>query len=110
LNTYTNVWQQPGDTATYQMPTAGQNSAAVTAFNRYMDSDALIVDGSYIRLKNIAISYDVPLQSKEIQCKIMLQGQNVLTFTPYKGGDPEFRFTGYLPPLRVLTAGVQLNF
>lgn len=106
----TNVWQQAGDNATYQMPTSGQNSAAVTAFNRYMDSDALIVDGSYIRLKNIAISYDVPLQSKGIQCKIMFQGQNVLTFTPYKGGDPEFRFTGYLPPLRVLTAGVQLNF
>jgi hypothetical protein len=39
-----------------------------------------------------------------------MQGQNVLTFTRYKGGDPEFRDTGYLPPLRVFSAGVQLSF
>jgi hypothetical protein len=105
-----NAWQQSGDVAPYQMNTSGTNSAAVNAYYRYVDSDAMIVDGSYIRLKNISLSYDLPLQHKGISCKLSLQGQNVLTFTPYKGGDPEFKNTGYLPPLRVLTAGVQLNF
>lgn len=105
-----NAWQQSGDVAPYQMNTSGTNSAAVNAYYRYVDSDAMIVDGSYIRLKNISLSYDLPLQDKGISCKLSLQGQNVLTFTPYKGGDPEFKNTGYLPPLRVLTAGVQLNF
>ncbi|WP_432670499.1 SusC/RagA family TonB-linked outer membrane protein [Flavobacterium sp. SM2513] len=107
---FTNTWQQPGDNANHQMPTAGTNSEATTAFSRYAASDAMIVDGSSIRLKNIALTYTLPLPQKGVDCKILLTGQNVLTFSPYKGGDPEFRFTGYLPPLRVLTAGIQLSF
>lgn len=104
------AWQQPGDSAPYQMYTTGANSAAATAFSRYAASDAMIVDGSYIRLKNIALSFALPLKSKEVNCKLVLQGQNVLTFTHYKGGDPEFKYTNYLPPLRVFTAGIQFNF
>lgn len=105
-----NAWQQAGDVAPYQMYTTGANSAAATAFSRYASSDAMIVDGSYIRLKNIALTYALPLGLKEVNCKLTLQGQNVLTFTHYKGGDPEFKYANYLPPLRVFTAGVQLNF
>jgi TonB-dependent starch-binding outer membrane protein SusC len=105
-----NVWQQTGDTAPYQMYTTGANSAAATAFSRYAASDAMIVDGSYIRLKNISLTYALPMFVKGVSCKLSLQGQNVLTFTNYKGGDPEFKYTNYLPPLRVFTAGVQLNF
>ncbi|MFN3753721.1 SusC/RagA family TonB-linked outer membrane protein [Flavobacterium sp.] len=104
-----NAWQQPGDVVPYQMNTSGANSAAVNAFYRYADSDAMIVDGSYVRLKNIALSYDLALQ-KGMSCRFSLQGQNVLTFTPYKGGDPEFKNLGFLPPLRVYTAGIQLTF
>ena len=106
-----NAWQQLGDQTPFQMNTSGQNGAAVNAYYYYVDSNAAIVDASYIRLKNIAVSYDVTLQTLQgVQCKLTLQGQNVLTFTPYKGGDPEFKYTGYLPPLRVFTAGVQLTF
>jgi TonB-linked SusC/RagA family outer membrane protein len=106
-----NAWQQLGDIKPFQMNTSGQNGNAVNAYYNYVDSDATIVDGSYIRLKNISLSYDLPLQMlKGVSCKLSFQGQNVLTFTPYKGGDPEFKYTGYLPPLRVYTAGVQLTF
>ncbi len=104
------AWQTAGDEAFYQLYSSGASSAAATAFSRFSDSNAMIVDGSYLRLKNIAISYDLPLKVKGVNCKISLQGQNVLTFTPYRGGDPEFRYTGFLPPLRVFTGGVQLNF
>jgi hypothetical protein len=105
-----NAWQLPGDQSTYQQNTTGANGEAVTAYYNYVASDANIVDGSYIRLKNIFLSYDLPLQEHTgVKCKLFLQGQNVLTFTPYKGGDPEFRYTGFLPPLKVWTAGVQLT-
>lgn len=104
------AWQTAGDEAFYQLYSSGASSVAATAFSRFSDSNAMIVDGSYLRLKNIAISYDLPLKVKGVNCKILLQGQNVLTFTPYRGGDPEFRYTGFLPPLRVFTGGVQLNF
>jgi hypothetical protein len=106
-----NSWQTPGDTTPYQQNTTGANNQAVTAFYNYRSSDAAIVDGSYIRLKNIALSYDLPLKmEKGIKCKLFFQGQNLMTFTPYKGGDPEFKYTGYLPPLKMYTIGVQLTF
>jgi TonB-linked SusC/RagA family outer membrane protein len=105
------AWRQPGDIALYQMNTSGQNTKAVSAYYNYIDSNAGIVDGSYLRLKNIALSYNVPLQNtKGVNCRISLLGQNLLTFTPYKGGDPEFKYTGFLPPLKIVTAGIQLTF
>ncbi|WP_116788561.1 SusC/RagA family TonB-linked outer membrane protein [Flavobacterium psychrotrophum] len=101
-------WQQPGATATHQLYTDGTNSAAVDAYYRYMESDAAISDASYIRLKNLSLSYQLPLDG--ISCKIFAQAQNLLTFTSYKGADPEFRATGFLPPLRVISAGIQCTF
>jgi TonB-linked SusC/RagA family outer membrane protein len=103
-------WQQPGDSGPYQVYTIGYNDEAVTADYLYSQSDASISDASFIRLKNIAFSYDLPLNLKTTQCKIMVQSQNLLTFTKYKDGDPEFTNYGYLPPLRVITAGIQLTF
>ncbi|MCI9843610.1 SusC/RagA family TonB-linked outer membrane protein [Flavobacterium pectinovorum] len=107
----TNAWTQAGDNGSFQINTSGQNSDAVNAYYNYIDSNSGIVDASYVRLKNIALSYDLPLSTiKGVRCRISLQGQNLLTFTPYKGGDPEFRYTGYLPPLKVCTAGIQVTF
>lgn len=105
-----NAWQQAGDASAYQLYTTGVDPAAVTAFGNYAYSDAAVADASFIRLKNVALWYDLPLALKELKCRLMLQGQNLLTITSYKGLDPEFRFAGYLPPLRVITAGVQLQF
>lgn len=106
-----NSWQQAGDQTPYQQLTTGLNSNVVTAYYRYSESDGAITDGSYIRLKNISLTYDLPLKMDEgIRCRLYLQGQNLLTFTKYKNGDPESKFNGYLPPLRFYTAGVQLTF
>jgi hypothetical protein len=41
---------------------------------------------------------------------LYVEGQNLLTFTPYKGSDPEFKTSGFLPPLRMLSAGMQFTF
>ncbi|KQW99406.1 SusC/RagA family TonB-linked outer membrane protein [Flavobacterium sp. Root420] len=103
-------WQQPGDPGPYQIYSAGYNLGAVMAYSRYGLSDATIVDASYIRLKNMAVSYDVPLHLKEVKCAVSIQGQNLLTFSPYKDGDPEFTNPGYLPPLKIITGGIQLTF
>ncbi len=106
-----NHWQSPGDSAPYQQYSSGANGAAVDAFYKYISSDAVITDASFIRLKNIALSYEVPKKwMKNVQCKVSLQGQNVLTFTSYKGGDPEFTALGFLPPLRIITSGIQVSF
>lgn len=103
-------WKQPGDMASYQIYTTGYNGAAINAQNRYSTSDAGIVDASYIRLKNVSLSYDIPFKSKGMSCRAILQGQNLLTFTSFVDGDPEFKNSGYLPPLKVMTAGIQFTF
>jgi TonB-linked SusC/RagA family outer membrane protein len=101
-------WQKAGDSKSYPIYTDGTNSAAVDAYYKYFESDAVISDASFVRLKNISLSYELPL--KDLQCKVFFEGQNVLTFTKYKGADPEFKSSGYLPPLRVLSAGIQFSF
>jgi TonB-linked SusC/RagA family outer membrane protein len=103
-------WQAPGDTSPYQIFTAGNNAAAVTAGSRFSESTAAISDASYIRLKNISLSYDLPLNGLKTKCRLFTQGQNLLTFTKYKDGDPEFISAGFLPPLKVITIGIQLTF
>ena len=103
-----NHWQQIGDNKPYPIYTDGSNSAAVDAYYKYFESDGVISDASFIRLKNISLLYELPF--KDLQCKVFFEGQNVLTFTKYAGADPEFKSSGYLPPLRVLSAGIQFSF
>ncbi|WP_431244497.1 SusC/RagA family TonB-linked outer membrane protein [Flavobacterium sp. P21] len=104
------AWLQSGDSRPYQIYTTGVNSAAVNADSYFSESDALISDSSFIRLKNIALTYQSPLSLTETSRKVILQGQNLLTFTKYKDGDPEFTSYGFLPPLKTVTAGIQLTF
>jgi len=103
-------WQQEGTAATYQQYSSGANAAATEAFSHFRQSNAAISDASFIRLKNISISYSLPEEwLPKLTCRIFIQGQNLLTITDYKGADPEYRNNG-LPPLRTITTGLQVNF
>jgi TonB-linked SusC/RagA family outer membrane protein len=57
-----------------------------------------VEDGSYIRLKNIALGYNLPLDiTQKIgmdNIRISISAQNLLTFTNYSGLDPEVNFLG----------------
>ena len=103
-------WQQAGDISSTQIYTSGFNSDALNANDQFVNSDAGISDASYIRLKTIALSYSLPEAVKGMQCKLNLQAQNLLTITPYKDGDPEFRSFNYLPPLRIISFGAEIKF
>ncbi|WP_281228067.1 SusC/RagA family TonB-linked outer membrane protein [Flavobacterium aquiphilum] len=103
-------WQQTGDTSFIQ-GYSNSNNLRSTAYTRFVQSDAAIGDASFIRLRNISLYYDVPKHwTKSFTCKVGLQGQNLLTFTHYKGIDPEFTSTGYLPPLKIFTSSLQIAF
>ena len=59
-------------------------------------STRFIEDGSYLRLKNIMLSYTIPEKALQSLTKgvvnnfrIYVSGQNILTFTNYSGFDPE---------------------
>lgn len=108
-------WRQPGDAASLQrLSVALSGNAAVTAQNLLKASDAIYSDASYIRLKNIALSYQLPaglLQKMKLSTvRIYGLGQNLLTLTKYKQSDPETQRIGNMPPLQTFTAGIQLIF
>ena len=54
-------------------------------------SDRWIEDGSYIRLRSVSLSYNIPIKRGAIKYTVLyLNGDNLVTFTKYKGYDPEF--------------------
>ncbi len=79
-------WKQPGDITDIPKPltAAGLNGS---------DNSRFLSDGSYMRLKNITLSYDIPksivAKAKLRSARIYATGQNLLTFTAYNGADPE---------------------
>ena len=86
-------WKSPGQITDIPRPSATSSNPAYKAFsNQYRYSDAAWGDASYIRLKNVALSYDlssVTEKWKVYGTSIYVQGQNLLTFTNYRGLDPE---------------------
>ena len=91
--------------------------------NARPDTDRWLEDGSYLRLRNVQVGYNLPtaligrigVQS----ANIYLSGQNLLTFTKYTGLDPDVTGVnifergldaGQYPALRILSAGVQFGF
>lgn len=55
-------------------------------------SDLWVEDGGYLRLKNVTVSYEVPLPAKVHffrALNVYVTGENLVTFTNYTGFDPE---------------------
>ena len=102
-----NVWSSDNPNGLY-MP---YHATASPQHSLFQMSDATVSDGSFIRLKNIQLSYRIPLRGKLIkEAKIYFQGQNLYTWTRYFGLDPEFSSLGFLPPLKTYSFGMQINF
>jgi hypothetical protein len=109
-----NRWQWEGQEtnmprATFQDP-----------MNNSRFSDRWIEDGSYLRLKTLTLSYNVPMKSEYLQgIQVWVQGNNLWTATKYLGSDPEFSMTsavlgqgidlGQLPKSTSIVAGIKLN-
>ncbi|MFV8465814.1 SusC/RagA family TonB-linked outer membrane protein [Flavobacterium sp. LB1P62] len=105
-----NHWPVNGPASETQLYTTGENGEALDAWSRYSNSSATISDASYIRLKSISISYTIPTKGSQIStARLYLQAQNLLTFTHYKGADPENQSSFFIPPLRQITLGIQLG-
>ncbi|PWJ40953.1 SusC/RagA family TonB-linked outer membrane protein [Sediminitomix flava] len=86
--------------------------------NGHQTSTRFLEDGSYLRLQNITLGYTLP---KHLTNKMGMQnfrvyavGENLLTFTDYKGYDPEVGVGGStglgIPGVAKLTLGVNVEF
>lgn len=106
-----NRWRKSGDIADFQRYTI--TTASLPYLYGVTYGDLAIGDASYIRLKNFSLAYTIPgnkiskLGLKN--ARVYLQGQNVLTLTNYSGLDPETQGL-VLPPLKMITAGLQISF
>ena len=105
------VWSASNPSGTYMPYSSGSVAAKTSAHSFFQNSTAAIGDTSFIRLKNIQLSYSIPLREFGIkEAMIYVQGQNLLTITKYFGLDPEFALTGYLQPLKTYSLGFQIIF
>lgn len=79
-------WKQPGDDA--KLPRLNSGDATSQQISTYF-----IEDGSYLRLKNIQLTYTLPNSITKkaglSNVQVYLQGQNMFTFTKYSGLDPD---------------------
>lgn len=106
-------WRSPGGKAAFQRFTQSLGEA-YEHFILAQQSDASITDASFIRLKSVNLSYNLPKRwiekARLHSARLFLQGQNLLTITSYKGRDPEVAADrDVYPPLRVYTAGIQIT-
>jgi TonB-linked SusC/RagA family outer membrane protein len=112
-NLVLNRWQKPGNIALVQQFTSGYTDA-YSAIGQMSYSNGIYSDASFIRLKNVSLSYRLPLtllSKTHIQnCRLFVEAQNVFTITHFKGSDPETQNFYVLPPLRTIVGGIQFNF
>ena len=105
-------WTQPGDNATHPRARLGGNRLSNEVTSRYLE------DGSYLRIKNITVSYPLPanvLRKMHLQSfRIFLSGDNLYTFTKFSGMDPEVGVKGLFsynyPVSRVFSLGIDVKF
>jgi len=100
-------WKQPGDIT--DIPRHGE----------YTEFDSrLLEDASFLRLKNLMLSYSLPSDLMKRTgfirgLRVYAQGQNLLTFTNFSGLDPEGVsniYAAQYPMSRQYTFGIDIMF
>lgn len=105
-------WQQPGDVATHPKYVIKGNKNSQKTSSRFLE------DGSYLRLRNVNLSYALPkawLDRVHIgSARISIGGDNLWTLTKFSGIDPEVddRGINYVkyPASTKWFAGLEINF
>jgi TonB-linked SusC/RagA family outer membrane protein len=109
-------WQKPGDIATHPQAIAGGNNGSNEASTRFVE------DGSYFRLNNVTLSYDLPAKwlkkVKLSHTQIYLTGENLFTITKFSGADVEVGIgksngnysTDLYPSVRRFSVGINFSF
>ena len=101
LGTNKNITQEMADGAWAQ----GNDNSNATGpkiirqfFRNLLFSRRFVEDGSFVRIKNVTLGYNVPLKSKTISAlRVSVGANNLFTFTNYSGYDPEINSYGDNP-------------
>ena len=116
-NAYNNAWRP--DAQSNLHPRLGYDVISNQAIGI---SDRIIEDGSYLRLNNVTVSYDIPVDNLLIErLNVYIAGQNLFTWTDYSGYNPEvssFLNNGLIngvdwngaPNAKTILLGLNINF
>ena len=114
-----NRWKNPGDITDMPVAMFGDPNKNTRI------SDRFIEDGSYLRLRNVTLSYHVPekwiTRFKITKLDLYVSGQNLWIFSNYSGYDPEVNRDGgsstsqgidygTYPQYRTIIGGVKIDF
>ncbi len=117
---YDNRWTEQGQITT--VPRAINGAAERGNARGDLASTRYLQDASYIRLKNINLSYTLPQQLLAPvgmqKARVYVQGNNLYTLTKFGGYDPEFYVTGsnttsnvgIIPAMKSFFVGIQVGF
>lgn len=112
-----NRWTGPGTSNNYPRVTFVDDNANMSTV-----SDFFVHDGSYVRLRNITLGYSLPKNVTNFlkiqRLRFYVSGENMLTFTGYKGYDPEIGGGVFgngidhniYPQARTVLGGVNISF
>ncbi len=116
-----NRWQKPGDKTEIQKLYYGDNVSSGFSFS----ATSKVEKGDYLKLRNLTLGYHFPITTSRFAKRLSsvyayLQGQNVVTFTKYRGSDPEVSINGNsihggkdqnVPPnAQIVTLGLNVGF
>ncbi|MEO6671578.1 MAG: SusC/RagA family TonB-linked outer membrane protein [Ferruginibacter sp.] len=105
-------WRNPGDITV--IPRSSSDY-------QLTNTDYFLENGGFWRLRNIRLSYDIPKsilgKSKLNSLRVFAQGQNLYTYTKYRGYDPELPIGeaavhqgAVYPTLKTITLGINIGF
>lgn len=103
------AWQQPGDIT-------DQPRFNATNLNSFANSDRYLRSADFVRLRFASIGYSFTKESLEgtgfSNARIFVNGENLVTFTEWRGYDPETRSNGSreYPTPRTFSVGLELGF
>lgn len=110
---WTESWKEGADNTNATFP-------KITNTNSGKYSTRFLEDGSYLRLKNITLAYNVPIKKVLTGLRVFVTAQNLLTITKYTGVDPEVNSKGgdinvgidhlSYPNVKTVSVGATVNF
>ncbi|MGM0464528.1 MAG: SusC/RagA family TonB-linked outer membrane protein [Bacteroidota bacterium] len=84
-------WQEPGDITDVPQARFGYTNGS-------RDSDRYLSDGSYMRVRNVTLGYNLPdnllTRLNMSSARVFIGVQNLYTLTNYEGWDPEVNYLG----------------
>ena len=112
-------WEKEGDIATHPKAAIANKSNSNLVSSRYLE------DGSYFRIKNLTVGYELPKtlikKAYMTRCRVYFSADNLWTATKFSGMDPEISlsstsyqlagmYSSNYPVGRTYQAGVEISF